>query len=65
MATGLGGPGRYSVDAALGWDAVSGAIFVPLAALGVIVDAIMLRRGPAPAAPREEQKPAEAGRKAA
>src|SRR5216110_3388371 len=29
VAAGLGGPGRYSVDAALGWDAVSGAIFVP------------------------------------
>jgi hypothetical protein len=44
------------VDAALGWDTVSGAIFVPLAALAVIVDALMLRGGPAPAAPRHEER---------
>jgi putative oxidoreductase len=56
VAVGLGGPGRYSVDAALGWDTVSGAIFVPLAALAVIVDALMLRGGPAPAAPRHEER---------
>ncbi|HLZ47833.1 MAG TPA: DoxX family protein [Candidatus Limnocylindria bacterium] len=63
---GLGGPGRYSVDAALGWDLVSGVIFVPLAALAIIVNALMIRATPAPAAPRrEERQPAEARRRAA
>jgi len=65
VAVGLGGPGRYSVDAVLGCDGFSGPIFVPLAALAVIVDALMIRRGPAPAAPREKQKPEEIRRRAA
>ena len=65
-AAGLGGPGRYSVDAALGWDAYSGAIFVPLAALAVIVDALVMRYAPVPAAPRrEEQRPEPGARRAA
>lgn len=65
-AIGLGGPGRYSVDSALGWDLYSGAIFVPLAALAVIVNALMLRNAPVPAAPRrEERKPQDATRRAA
>jgi putative oxidoreductase len=67
IAIGLGGPGRYSVDAALGLDTISAAIFVPLAAIAVIVDALILRAAPPPAAPRqrEEPKPATVTRKAA
>jgi putative oxidoreductase len=66
-AAGLGGPGRYSVDAALGWDGVSGVIFVPLAALAIIVDALMLRRAPSPAAPRrrDERRPSDVRHRAA
>jgi len=65
IAVGLGGPGRYSVDAALGWDALSGALFVPLAALAVVVDALVIRAAPAPAAPRgSEQRPGDERRAA-
>lgn len=55
-AVGVGGPGRYSVDAALGWDQYSGAIFVPLAALAIIVDALVIRYEPVPAAPRRDER---------
>ena len=65
-AIGLGGPGRYSVDAALGWDLYSGLMFVPLAALAVIVNALMLRNAPLPAAPRrDERRPESVTRRAA
>ncbi len=65
-AGGLGGPGRYSVDAALGWDTVSAAIFVPLAALAVIIDALAIRLSPTPVAPRrEEPAPEQVKRRAA
>ncbi len=65
-AVGLGGPGRYSVDAALGWDTVSAAIFVPLAALAVIVDALVIRNAPAPASARaQEPAPEQVKRRAA
>ncbi len=65
-AVGLGGPGRYSVDAALGWDTVSAAIFVPLAALAVIIDALAIRLAPEPVAPRrEEPAPEQVKRRAA
>lgn len=65
-AIGLGGPGRYSVDAALGWDLISGVVFVPLAALAVIVDALVIRAAPSAAAPRREERPArDPGRRAA
>jgi putative oxidoreductase len=65
-AVGLGGPGRYSVDAVLGWDAVSGVLFVPLAALAVIVDALVIHNAPRPATPRrEEHRPDEVKRHAA
>lgn len=65
-AIGLGGPGRYSADAALGLDVVSGAIFVPLAAIAVIVDALTIHQAPRPAAPRpDEAAQTEAGRRAA
>jgi putative oxidoreductase len=65
-AIGLGGPGRYSVDAALGWDTVGAAIFVPLAALAVIIDALAIRNASAPVAPRrEESAPEQVKRRAA
>jgi putative oxidoreductase len=65
-AVGLGGPGRYSVDAALGWDLVSGVFFVPFAALAILVNALMIRAAPVGAAPRrDEQQPASTGRRAA
>jgi putative oxidoreductase len=51
-AIGLGGPGRYSVDATLGWDGLSGAVFGPLLALALIVDALMIRSAPTPAPAR-------------
>ena len=51
-AIGLGGPGRYSVDATLGWDGLSGLVFVPLVALGLIVDALMIRSAATPAPAR-------------
>jgi putative oxidoreductase len=54
-AIGLGGPGRYSVDAALGLDTVSAAIFVPLAAVVVIVDALLVHNTPAPVAPKRDE----------
>ncbi|MEA2662865.1 MAG: putative oxidoreductase [Chloroflexota bacterium] len=56
-AIGLGGPGTYSIDAALGWDAVSAPIFVPLAALAIVVDALMIRRASLPSAPRKTEHP--------
>jgi putative oxidoreductase len=65
-AVGLGGPGRYSVDAALGWDTFSGALFVPLAAIAVIVDALMIHNAPSPVAPtRPVRQPEEVRRHAA
>ena len=54
-AIGLGGPGRYSVDAVLGLDAVSAVIFVPLAAIAVIVDALVIHNAPKPAAPQRDE----------
>lgn len=63
-AIGLGGPGVYSVDAALGWDGLSGAIFVPLAAVFVIADALAIAifpatpPRPAPQHPPEPRRPA-------
>lgn len=64
VAVGLGGPGRYSADAALGWDLVSGVLFVPLVALAIIVDALLLRPRPAPAT-GEQRKPEPVDRRAA
>jgi len=64
-AVGLGGPGRYSVDATLGWDGLSGLVFVPLVALGLIVDAWMIRRAPTPAPARTAPAPKERTRHAA
>ncbi|HEV2010110.1 MAG TPA: hypothetical protein VGS17_03680 [Candidatus Limnocylindria bacterium] len=34
---------------------ISGAIFVPLAALGIVIDALMIHTAPAPAAPRRDE----------
>lgn len=70
VAVGLGGPGLYSIDAALGWHRLSGVVFVPLAALAVIADAVMLwaaARTAQPAAPRRAatETPRDARRDAA
>jgi len=64
-AVGLGGPGRYSVDATLGWDGLSGALFVPLVALGLIVGALMIRNGQTAAPARTAPAPKEGTRHAA
>ena len=64
VAVGLGGPGAYSVDAALGWDRVSGVVFLPLAAIAVIADAFMLHTAP-PAPPQRAERPEDARRRAA
>ena len=61
----LSGPGRYSIDALFGWDTVSAVIFVPLAALAVIIDALAIRAAPAPVAPRREEPAPEQKRRAA